>query len=465
LLVATKEVDNVALDIAKVEGELQHLLDKLCPQLNIPGAAAGVWYDGREAVSCHGVTSVADPLPIEPGTLFMIGSTSKTFTATALMTQVESGHLHLDDRVVDHMPDLVLADPDAREVLTVGHLLDHTAGSVGDSDTETGFGDDALARAIPIVVSEAQQLTSPGTIVSYNNSAFTLAGRLLETVTGHTYESVVRDLVLAPLELNETWLAPWEVAQRRLAVGHALRGGEPVPQLRWPEQRWCVSAGGVISTVRDQLRYACFHLCGGRPLTDQTRIDMQRQRVAARSGVRGVGVSWLLQDYGEMRLVEHGGNIDNVQVSSFTLVPDENIAVTTLANAAGGGALGARIFEHVMTSAGLPKPAPLRPRPPNPRTTRELTGRYDAGQWWLEVTTDEEGQLFIQRRLHDTSPTISQEIRASFEGPPQQLVLVEDDVVATADAPTHFAGDFIRDESGAICFLRYGPRLSKKASG
>ena len=454
----------MALDIAKVGGELQDLLDKLCPQLNIPGAAAGVWHDGREAVVCHGVTSVADPLPVKPGTLFMIGSTSKTFTATALMTQVESGRLGLDDRVVDHMPDLVLADPNMREVLTVGHLLDHTAGWVGDADTETGFGDDALARAIPIVVSTAQQLTPPGTVMSYNNSAFTLVGRLLEIVTGQTYESVVRDLVLAPLELNETWLAPWEVAQRRLAVGHALRGNEPVPQLSWPVQRWVVSAGGVISTVGDQLRYARFHLCGGQPLTDQTRIDMQRQRVAARSGVRGVGVSWLLQDYGDTRLVEHGGNIDDVQVSSFKLVPDENIAVTTLANAAGGGALGARVFEHVMTSAGLPKPAPLRPRPPDPHTASELTGRYDAGQWWLEVTANEEGQLFIQTRLHDTSPKVSEEIRASFEGRRERLVLVEDDVVATADAPTHPTGDFIRDESGTIRFLRYGLRLSKKAT-
>jgi hypothetical protein len=230
-------------------------------------------------------------------------------------------------------------------------------------------------------------------------------------------------------------------------------------------QRWLVSAGGVISTVRDQLRYAQFHLCGGQPLTGQTRIDMQRQRIAARSGIRGVGVSWLLQDHRDKRLVEHGGNVDNVQVSSFTLVPDENIVVTTLANAAGGGELGARIFEHIMTSAGLPKPAPLRPRPPDLRTASELTGRYDAGQWSLEVTADEEGQLFIQTRLHDTSPKVSEEIRASFEGQREKLVLVEDDVVATADASTHPAGDFIRDDSGTIRFLCYGLRLSKRATG
>jgi len=82
----------------------------------------------------------------------------------------------------------------------------------------------------------------------------------------------------------------------------------------------------------------------------------------------------------------------------------------------------------------------------------------------LEVTADEEGQLFIQMRLRDASPKVSEEIRASYGGPPQQLVLVEDDVVATADAPTHPAGDFVRDDSGAIRFLRYGLRLSKKAT-
>jgi hypothetical protein len=80
------------------------------------------------------------------------------------------------------------------------------------------------------------------------------------------------------------------------------------------------------------------------------------------------------------------------------------------------------------------------------------------------VTADEEGQLFIQTRLRDTSPKVSDEIRASFEGPPQRLVLVEDDVVATADDSTYPTGDFIRDESGTIRFLRYGLRLSKKVT-
>lgn len=443
--------------------ELQDLVSEACQKHQIPGAAVGVWQDGRETIACHGVTSVADPLPISARTLFFIGSTSKTFTATALMSLVESGRLRLDDRVIDHMPDLVLADADARAALRVGHLLDHTAGWVGDASGECGFGADALARAVREIISKAEQLTPPGSIVSYNNTAVTLAGRLLEVVTGESFEDAVRRLVLDPLELRETWLSPWEVAQRPLAVGHALLNGEHQVQQDWPEDRGILPCGGVISSVGDQLRYARFHLHGGPALTAETRLSMQRQRIAARSGVTGIGIAWLLRDYGSTRIVEHGGNLDNLHLSSFTLVPDADLAVTTLTNSAGGAELAPTVLKHVLTAAGIPAPAPLAPHSVDPGSTHEYVGSYDSGQWWLHVTAEEHGGLSVRTELKP-DPEIPDEVRATFEGPPVALIFVSDDVVARTKDPRAPSGDFVRDESGHVRFFRYGLRLSRRVA-
>lgn len=290
---------------AALDRELQELVTDLCERHQVPGAAVGVRIDGREVVVCHGVTSVDDPLPVTDETLFFIGSTSKTVTATALVALVEAGRLSFDDRVTEHLPGLALPDPDALERLTVGHLLDHTAGWVGDVTTDQ-HGPDALAAAVTEIAAAAEQVTPPGEVMSYNNAAFIMAGRLLEVLTGESYDAAVRRLVLDPLELRNTWSTAAEVAQRRLAVGHAAKDGEMVVLPDWPIDRAILPAGGLISSVRDQLRYGRFHLEGGPVLPDQARLAMQERRVEVRSSITGVGISWLLNRFGSTELFQLG---------------------------------------------------------------------------------------------------------------------------------------------------------------
>ncbi len=131
--------------------------------------------------------------------MFQIGSTAKTFTATAVMVLVEQGRIELDRPVRRYLPGLRLRDEHAAETLTVGQLLNHTAGwDGGDSWTDTGEGDDALERSVALLADLPQQF-APGTGASYNNAAFVLAGRVVEKVTGETFERALARLVLDPL--------------------------------------------------------------------------------------------------------------------------------------------------------------------------------------------------------------------------------------------------------------------------
>ena len=447
-----------------MDDDLRELVSEICRRRQIPGAAVGVWQDGRESVITTGVTSVADPLPVDDHTLFFIGSTTKTYTATALMALVERGSISLDDPVIRHMPDLALADPTVVDRLRVGHLVDHTAGWVGDVSGDDEYGDDALAVAAQGIVATAQQVTEPGAVMSYNNTAFILLGRLLELVSGLSYPAAMRELVLEPLGLQETWMAPWDVAQRRLAVGHAEQDGEQVAQLDWPMDMGGLPAGGMLSSVRDQLRYARFHLHGGAALSTATILAMRQQRIAVRSGITGVGVSWLLNRYGPTTLVEHGGNVSNLHLSSFTLVPEAEIAVTTLANSVGGKELGAKVLAHVLSSAGHEGPAPKAARALPASLREDYVGRYDAGQWWLTVEADDDGRLSVSQKLHDFDPPLPDEVRATFEGPPVEVALVDDDVVAPADDLGRPSGDFLRDSAGRVQFLRYGLRVCRRVS-
>lgn len=446
--------------------ELAAFVAAECDRLSVPGCAVGVLAGGRAYAVSHGVTDVDNPLPVDADTLFMIGSTSKTLTATAVMTLVQEGRLALDDAVVEHLPELEQADEPVRAQVTVGQLLDHTAGWRGDVEIDTGWGDDALARVVAEVVPAMPQVFAPGTMTSYNNLSLVVAGRLLERVTGQPYEEVVRERVLDPLGMTSTFFFPWEVAPRPMAAGHVVRDGAATPSYIWPMSRGMGPAGGAVSSVRDQLGYAQFHLDGSAvgpaPLSDELRRAMQEVRVHLPSALSGVGLSWLLRDRDGLRMVTHGGNCSNLYVSGFSLAPDEQFAVTVLTNARGGSALSASVTEwavqHYLGRAPAPVPSVL---PLTDALADEYVGRYDAGQWDLDVTA-KDGRLFVQMLLTDVPADTPDDVLAAFRVPPTEVVLVRPDVIASAATPADSSGDFIRDSEGRVAWLRSGLRVARR---
>ncbi len=103
--------------------ELGELIEAEMARLHVPGVAVGVLHEGRAFYGGYGVTSVENPLPVEPDTLFQIGSTTKTYTGTAAMRLVEAGQLDLDAPVRTYLPDLRLADEAVAAGVTLRHLL------------------------------------------------------------------------------------------------------------------------------------------------------------------------------------------------------------------------------------------------------------------------------------------------------------------------------------------------------
>jgi CubicO group peptidase (beta-lactamase class C family) len=229
---------------------------------NVPGVSVGILHRGEAATAGFGVTSVAHPLVVTDETLFQIGSITKTFTGTAIMRLVETDKLDLDATVRTYLPDFRVADEAASAQATVRHLLTHMGGWVGDLFHDTGAGNDALASYVA-AMADLEQLAPIGTVWSYNNAAFCLAGRIIEVVMEQSYREALKALVLEPLKLRNSYLNPVDVMTHRFAVGHNV--GEDGPQIAhpWPIPRASNPAGGIACDVRDLLRYARFHLGDG----------------------------------------------------------------------------------------------------------------------------------------------------------------------------------------------------------
>ena len=436
----------------------------------IPGAAVGVWYRGHQHLRGFGVTDTRRRVPVEPDTLFRIGSTTKTFTGTAIMRLADAGRLGLDTEVRRYLPGF--GPPPGAEAVTVLQLLNHTAGWLGDDFHDTGRGWDALPRYLARMRT-LPQLTRPGEVFAYNNAAYAVAGRLIEQVCGQTYERAVRDLLLRPLGLRHSFFFSDEIIGQHVAAPHVPVRGKPVlmPGL-WRVPRSINAAGGLMSSAADQLRWARFHLGDGRapdgaPLLSPGALTAMRSQAGPGgtlvTELTGMGVSWMLRPTAQgVHVLQHGGHWPG-QVSGLLLVPGHQFALTLLTNSESGNLLVNDLFARdgaLRLFTGLAN-LPAAERRLSPAELAPYLGGYTLQQ------VDAAGRLVDQPAETVTACEGGLQLSAG-QAPPLLLTFYESpagpDHVLVKDAsgaPTGLRGDFIRDPGGRVRWLRLSGRLHR----
>jgi CubicO group peptidase (beta-lactamase class C family) len=453
--------------------ELQAALTELATELEVPGVAVGVVHDGQEHYAFHGVTSVENPLPVDETTLFQFGSTGKTFTATALVRLAEQGTVDLHAPVRTYVPELRLKDEDVAAKVTVLQLLNHTAGWEGDLMEDQGNGDDALEKYVARMAT-IEQVTPLGATVSYNNASLSLAGRVVEKVTGTTFEKAMADLVFEPLGLTSTYFFPNDIMTRRFAVGHTRHeDGTTTVARPWAMPRSAGPAGGMSANARDQIAWARFHL-GDGTAADGTRVlsaerlrEMQEPTADMRGSALGdaVGMSWLLGEVEGVKTVSHGGTT-NGQYSDFLLVPDRGFGVISMANCGPNGSqLNHKVvrwaLEHYL---GLTQTDPEPIRLPDAELA-PYTGRFETIAAVIDISAHD-GRLSAQVSVKPQMAAILREAGEDIpEQPPFLLALLAGKadcyVVDEGDAKG-MKGYFARGADGAVDGLHLGGRLATR---
>jgi CubicO group peptidase (beta-lactamase class C family) len=431
---------------------------------HVPGAAIGLLLDGVEYTESFGMTSVENPLAVTAETLFQIGSTTKTVLATAVMQLVERGVLNLNEPVRTYLPDLKLDNEDVASRVTLWHLLTHTGGWVGDYFGDTGDGTDALERTVA-EMALLEQLTPLGEVWSYNNSGFYIAGLVLAIAAGQEFEDAITDMVLAPLGMTNSFFFANDVITRRFAVGHVNVDGKPRVARPWYLPRGNHPAGGINSSVTDQLKYAGFHLgdgstsAGDRLLSEASMREMRSEQAQAGGSIDWIGLPWLLRDVAGTRLVTHGG-ATNGQKSSFVMVPDKAFAFTMLTNSDSADPLLSKAERWALKHL-LDVEEPELPRLDLSRAELEgYAGRYEAPLGLLDLSV-EEGDLV----LHVTPKPFLQNMDPEPPAPPATRLSFYgvDRVVALDGELEGSRGDFLRSEDGGtLAWLRIFGRISRR---
>jgi CubicO group peptidase (beta-lactamase class C family) len=196
---------------------------------------------------------------------------------------------------------------------------------------DTGEGDDALARFVT-ELSELKLVAAPGDRTSYSQAAYSLAGRIVEKVTGLTYEHAVASLVFKPLGLSHSFFAPEDVITRRFAVGHnrGEDGKLSIARL-WKGARYRNPGAGIASSAANQLRWVRFHLGDGSAqggicvLPSEVLQRMKQPTVALRGSNLGdaIGIGWFMREVDGVPTVGHGGSA-NGQFADLLIVPERD---------------------------------------------------------------------------------------------------------------------------------------------
>ncbi|GAB4455768.1 MAG: serine hydrolase domain-containing protein [Anaerolineales bacterium] len=429
-------------------------------RLDVPGAAIGIYHKGKELTAGFGVTSVEHPLPVTPDTLFQTGSISKTFTGTLFMMLAERGKVDLDAPVRKYIKDFQLQDEEVARKVTVRHLLTHMGGWVGDYFNDFGNGDDALDKMVKDIA-KLPQVQPLGKIWSYNNTGFNVAARIIEIVTKKPYEQAAQQMLFDPLGLNMTFFYPSDILfTHRFVVGHQKVKGKVQVARPWAIGRAGNGVGGVVSTVRDLLKYARFHMSSGKKNVISAKSLRAMRIPQADAGPRGMmGITWFIRDAGRLKVYAHGG-ATNGQQAYFFFIPEKDFACALLTNSDDGGIITAELFGliletyfNVTLKSPEPKEVPLS-------ELKELAGRYRIGTECFDIKV--KGKYLMYHHIPlggfptpDTPPGPAL--------PPMRFQFYDKDKLIGLDEPYKGAlADILRDEQGRVEYFRVGGRAHKK---
>ncbi|MEU4619524.1 serine hydrolase domain-containing protein [Actinoplanes sp. NPDC023801] len=444
--------------------ELEEKIQAGMAAYGIPGVAYGLRYQGRDYTGGFGVTNVAEPAPVDADTVFRIASTTKTFVGTAVMRLVERGRLDLDRTVRAYLPGFRTSDEAASRRVTLRQTLNHSAGWLGDVYTDTGSDDAFLQRYVESLAT-VRQLTEPGEVFTYNNTAINVAGRILEVAAGRGFEQAMRDLVLDPLRLRHSAFRLDELAGARVAVPHAFDPDGNV--VAAPEAlvipRSLHPAGGLFSSARDQLKWARFHLGDGSPLLSRRSLRAMRWRPGPGGTlfveIDGAGVTWMLRPTAEgPRVVQHGGDLPG-QHSGFMIVPERDFALTVLTNSTGGPSLTAEVFADdwaLSRFTGLHN-LPATPRSLSQAQLAGYEGHYVAEQ--IDFAGEPQSLAIdlvgVGGRLSGRADG-REALLLPFYRRDHVLVWGPD------GSDAHSRADFVRDPDGSVGWLRLSGRLFRR---
>ena len=368
-------------------GELESFTDQeILKELNssgVPGVAVAVVKDGAVLLAKgYGSADRETNKPVSVDqTLFRIASVTKLFTWTAVMQLVEQGKLELN-RDVNQYLNTFQVPKTYTQPITLQNLMSHNAGF--ESDEALGWVPSAadllplgdyLARYMPA------RVRSPGEVSVYSNYGASLAGYIVEQVSGMPFEEYIQANILEPLGMVHTSLQQPLPADLALDISMSYifsRGSaEAVPFGNYMG----APAGAMCSTAMDMTRFMLAHLGSGvykgsRILQNATVEQMHSQLFTMDPRVPGFAHGFIEYNINGQRIIGHFGGLDAFR-SALMLIPEQNLGWFIVYNGEGDAASPGSFFTAFLNHY-FPADPYVPPNPPADFSQRanQFTGYF-----------------------------------------------------------------------------------------
>jgi CubicO group peptidase (beta-lactamase class C family) len=360
--------------LAAPPADFDQRVESLRQSYGVPGIAIAIVEDGRTTMARgFGVTDLDAPRPVDADTNFFTGSTGKAFTAAALALLVDEGRLGWDDPVIDHMPSFRMHDPWVTREMTVRDLLVHRSGlGLGAGDLLFVPRSDLSRQDVVERLRHIPPATSFRSGYAYDNILYIIAGRLIEEVSGMSWEQFMLQRLLRPAGMNRVTLdEAGRAATPNAARPHARTDG-PVRGMGTqrplgPEAviaQVAAPAGGLMVSANDMSRWLALQLEGGAlPGGDRLFSETQAREMWKPHVLMPVtplpgalrqtqplfstyALGWNVRDYRGHRLVMHGGAVFG-SLAMVALLPDRNVGFYIAVNSEDGALVQGLAYELI----------------------------------------------------------------------------------------------------------------------
>ncbi len=260
----------------------QEALQQYVDSGRLPGAISVLYNNGIQETCCIGYADPRMKRPITMDDAFMQCSQTKGFCGVTIAKLVEEGKISLDDPVSKYLPefstlwvldgktDSTMTLHKAKNVLTVRMCLNHTGGFPFECSAKRkdvrggGWSGGAPIRQVASIAAESPIMFEPGTKALYSNTGIDIGAAVVETVTGMKWEKYLKETVLDPLGMKDTWFWPTDKQIENKIELFNIKEGQPSEWLEenpWEQRPYndshvFASAGaGLWSTANDQLKF------------------------------------------------------------------------------------------------------------------------------------------------------------------------------------------------------------------
>ncbi|MGE5621140.1 MAG: serine hydrolase domain-containing protein [archaeon] len=297
-----------------------------------PGAVILAAKDGKVLFrKAYGMASLELGVPEKPEFVFPLGSIVKQFTAVSILQLAEQGKLSLQDDIRKYLPEY---NTQGRKI-TIEHLLTHTSGIKSlyeKPDYQKLRRNEYKAEELLTLFQDEPLYFEPGSNWNYSNSGFTIAGLIIEKISGMSFKEYLEKNFFTPLGMKSTFIAPWDRVIPGLVPYYRPAGKEvykPGPYFSFSS---LFSAGDLISCADDMLKWD-EALYSGKILKKEWLEKAWTSYILPDGQKTNYGYGWALGEFKGMHFIQHDGIAG--YLSDAIRVPEKHLYVIIASNNGG----------------------------------------------------------------------------------------------------------------------------------